>query len=75
MLTHFDLIGPSNDGHYTDLHGTRIPVSLPCAGSALACTTAGGSDPRVYYLDRNPHVHELAYDGEAWHDKDLTNVG
>jgi cytolysin (calcineurin-like family phosphatase) len=38
------------------------------SGSALACFGVNGSDPRVYYLDSNSEVHELAWNDGIWRD-------
>jgi hypothetical protein len=36
---------------------------------------AGGNrDPRVYYLSADNHVHELAWSGNNWGDRDVTTA-
>ena len=45
--------------------------SLAAAGSALSTTVVNGA-PRVYYLDDDQHVQELAWVVDAWSHRDVT---
>jgi hypothetical protein len=51
---------------------TAITGVAPAApGSSLACYGVGGTDARVYYLDGNGHVYELAWEQDGWVPTDL----
>jgi len=51
--------------------GAQNPAA---SGTALSATILG-NDPRVYYLDGNSHINELAWHStdSNWHWRDLTN--
>ena len=42
------------------------------AGSPLACFGVNGSTTRLYYLDANNHVNELAWNNNAWVNTNIT---
>ena len=42
------------------------------AGSALACFGVNGSATRLYYLDGNSQVNELAWNNNAWVNTNIT---
>jgi len=44
---------------------TGEPIKLARIGSPLTAITYGGN-PRVYYLDDNYHIQELAFNGNKW---------
>ena len=66
--------------YYADL-GNNVAGGAPPAqlGSPLTCFGVGGQNPRVYYLDDNGHVIELATDqsnnenGAVWYYNDISN--
>jgi len=60
----------TNDAKPVDV-GTSINQAAP--GSSLTSTTLGGN-PRVYYLDANNHVNELAWhsNDNTWYGRDVT---
>ena len=52
---------------------TAMTGAAPAApGSALTCYGVGGTAARVYYLDANGHVHELAWENKWVNTGDLT---
>jgi REP element-mobilizing transposase RayT len=58
---------------HNDLTATAQNNPVPAAtGSALTAFAIGSNSPRVYYQGTDSHVHELWYDGTAWHNNDLT---
>ena len=51
---------------------TDPPAPAAAAGSALACFGVNGSATRLYYLDGNSHVNELAWNNNAWVNTNIT---
>jgi hypothetical protein len=47
--------------------GGKAPSAPPAApGTALTCFGVNGSDSRIYYIDANDHVNELAWVNGGW---------